>query len=181
MKTGRKGFTLIELIIVTVIIGILASISAPMITSMKARAVCAEAVVGMGTIRTVLRNYYAIYNDYPAEWKVVPGDFVTNMPADTFRSVGLDINELTGSYFGKECYQIALCDPDPGNHWIACTPYPENIDAAQTYDTPGKKDAQNAADNEGGSLAMNVRTGRIYQVSMPRSGYPAGFYYNFNP
>ena len=39
-----KGFTLIELIIVVIIIGIIAAIAAPMMQSMKARAICTEAV-----------------------------------------------------------------------------------------------------------------------------------------
>jgi prepilin-type N-terminal cleavage/methylation domain-containing protein len=57
MRCDSKAFTLIELIIVIMIIGILVSIAAPMIRNIKAKAMCAEALTTMSTISVAIRQY----------------------------------------------------------------------------------------------------------------------------
>ena len=59
MKLSRKGFTLIELIVVIIIIGILAAIAAPSMTANVTRAKRQEAIAAMGSIRTAYRLYCA--------------------------------------------------------------------------------------------------------------------------
>ncbi len=59
---SKKGFTLIELVMVIVIIGILAAVAIPKFISLRndaRRAVCQSNV---GALRTALSNYYAAYN-----------------------------------------------------------------------------------------------------------------------
>ncbi|MDP3729947.1 MAG: prepilin-type N-terminal cleavage/methylation domain-containing protein, partial [Candidatus Omnitrophota bacterium] len=59
MKFGKKGFTLVELIVVIIIIGILAAIAAPSMTANVTRARRQEAIAAMGAIRTAYRLYTA--------------------------------------------------------------------------------------------------------------------------
>ena len=67
MRFNRKGFTLIELIIVVIIIGILAAIAAPMMAGNVQKARRSEAVAALGSIRTAARMYAAEHGGtYPA-------------------------------------------------------------------------------------------------------------------
>jgi len=74
MRLKRKGFTLIELIIVVIIIGILAAIAAPMMSSNVQRARRSEAVAALGAIRTAARCYAAENSGtYPATLAQISG------------------------------------------------------------------------------------------------------------
>ena len=63
---NKRGFTLIELIVVIVIIGVLAAIAAPMMQGNVARAKKSEAVAALGAIRTAERCYYVDSGGYVA-------------------------------------------------------------------------------------------------------------------
>lgn len=54
---GKKGFTLIEVLIVVIILGILATISVPQFTKMVARSRTAEAYSTLGAIKTAQEIY----------------------------------------------------------------------------------------------------------------------------
>jgi prepilin-type N-terminal cleavage/methylation domain-containing protein len=59
---NRKGFTLIELVMVIVIIGILAAVAIPKFISLKTEAERAVCQSNVGAIRTALSNFYAKCN-----------------------------------------------------------------------------------------------------------------------
>ncbi|MGE5279649.1 MAG: type IV pilin protein [Deltaproteobacteria bacterium] len=63
-KRNRKGFTLLELIIVVIVIGILASIALPRFIRVTERARIAEAKSILGTIRSAQMRYLAQWNAY---------------------------------------------------------------------------------------------------------------------
>jgi prepilin-type N-terminal cleavage/methylation domain-containing protein len=90
-KLYTKGFSLVELMIVIVIIGVLAGAAVPIYQHNVEVAKRAEAVAGIGTIRTQLRMYYGRTGVYPVRdsfKKVVGDDWNDIRPG-----------ELTGKYF----------------------------------------------------------------------------------
>ncbi len=65
MRTGQQGYTLIELMIVTGIIGILGSIAIPAYQDYTIRAQVAEGITVSGGIRAAALDYYMQTGDWP--------------------------------------------------------------------------------------------------------------------
>jgi type IV pilus assembly protein PilA len=65
MKEKKKGFTLIELMIVVAIIGILAAIAIPNFLRFQARSKQSEAKQNLGSIYTAYTSYFSDNNTYP--------------------------------------------------------------------------------------------------------------------
>ncbi len=64
LRRNQKGFTLVELMIVVIIVGILAAVAIPMYQGATERAKASEAVAALGTIRGALRVYFAEHGTY---------------------------------------------------------------------------------------------------------------------
>jgi len=56
-KAGRSGFTMVELLIVLIIVGILAAVAAPIYSGNTQRAIASDAVAAMSLIRQAEREY----------------------------------------------------------------------------------------------------------------------------
>lgn len=99
MLRNKKGFTLIELIIVIVIIGILAIISMPKYFANIDKARKAEALATLGSMRDAVIGYYAATTSYPPN-KTTKGQNITvNMDGTDIMSVTLpDSKNFTYSY-----------------------------------------------------------------------------------
>ena len=64
MLKNKKGFTLIELMIVVAIIGILAAIAIPNFLNYQCKAKQSEAKSSLGSIRVAQEAYFAEYDKY---------------------------------------------------------------------------------------------------------------------
>jgi len=102
MKLGRKGFTMVELLIVLLIVGILAAVAAPLYLAQTDRARASEAVGALSLIRQAERDYFTRHNVYIA---VGTGN-LANSPDDA--APGLDINVGATQYFSNDSYSVAL-------------------------------------------------------------------------
>jgi len=121
-KKRETGFTLTELLIVVVIVGILATLALPMLVKTMEKAKLGEAASNLNLIRTGEKIYFLEYNQY---WPTVSElniedpntlDASGNPPAN--RYFNYDITSVTtapynftaramrrnGPYSGKSCY-----------------------------------------------------------------------------
>ncbi|MGE3724460.1 MAG: type II secretion system protein [Candidatus Sericytochromatia bacterium] len=68
LRTQQRGFTLIELMVVIVIIGILVAIALPQFNAAQSRAKDASTKANMSAFRTMVEIYSALYGGiYPAD------------------------------------------------------------------------------------------------------------------
>jgi prepilin-type N-terminal cleavage/methylation domain-containing protein len=94
MMRNRKGFTLIELMIVVAIIGILAAIAIPMYTANVNKAKLQEATDTIGAIKDEVCNYVSDTGHMP-DWPVGSGN--TNLAeAGIFGGLGVQVPESVG-------------------------------------------------------------------------------------
>jgi prepilin-type N-terminal cleavage/methylation domain-containing protein len=98
---NRKGFTLIELVIVIVIIGILAAVAIPKFISLKNEANRAVCQSNVGAIRTALSNFYAKCN---INNTACPDSVACNVSICFPDSGELNYNSATPSNFSKSYF-----------------------------------------------------------------------------
>ena len=87
----KKGFTLVELMIVVIIIGVLASTAAPMMRSLAMKATATEALATLGVIWTCEREFYLENNHYANGSELVEQGYFKE-------------TDLNGTYLSKYCY-----------------------------------------------------------------------------
>ncbi len=93
---NRHGFTLVELMITVVIIGVLAAVAIPLYQGNVTRAKTSEADAALGTIRTALRVYYAEFQAYPTQ--------VAAAEVTTISGLNFVAADLNGTYFNADEY-----------------------------------------------------------------------------
>lgn len=99
---GKKGFTLVELMVVILIVGILAAVAIPLMQGRIDKAKWSEANAAAGTIRTAVRAYAAETSIATAQTLVAS----TLDVAATQAALGFDTADLTGTYFVPGDYAI---------------------------------------------------------------------------
>ena len=108
----KRGFTLIELMVVVIVVGILAAAAIPIYRFAMSRAYSSEAKATMGTLMSSMKVYYAENdNDYPA---FVWGMSDEILEADDIMSIlGVDTDTNNWWHCGFEGYGAARDAADP--------------------------------------------------------------------
>jgi type IV pilus assembly protein PilA len=106
---NNKAFTMVELMVVVLIVGILAAVAVPLMSGRIDSAKWSEAKSAMGTIASAIRSYAA-----------EKGNFTT---APSLADVGIANNDLDGTYFTHAAYVITSAANASGqvSFVITCT------------------------------------------------------------
>jgi type IV pilus assembly protein PilA len=104
---SRKGFTLIELMVVILIVGILAAVAIPLMRGRIDSAKWTEGKSAMGTIAVGLRAYCAEKgSDFDA-------DVAASLNVNDFSALGIEDEDLNGTIFAVGNYLITAAAYDP--------------------------------------------------------------------
>ncbi len=106
---NRKGFTLIELMVVILIVGILAAVAIPLMRGRIDSAKWTEGKSAMGTIAVGLRAYCA------EKGATFNADIATMINVADFSRLGITDDDLDGTIFGVGNYLVTAADYTPGN------------------------------------------------------------------
>ena len=97
MKAKRNGFTLVEILIVVVILGILAAIVIPQFTEASTEAKFSSLCTDLQTLRSQIELYKVQHNDVPPTF----ANFTAQMTGQT------DITGAVGTDYGPYMQKIA--------------------------------------------------------------------------
>ena len=124
--SNRKGFTLVELLVVVAIIGVLAAIAIPRFTDATASANGAKIQADLRTIDSAIMIHYAAKNAYPADIDalvtaghlaskpVAPTkDAVINGQTITPAAYGLSDNKDRAVHGTKKVEELGVAAPTP--------------------------------------------------------------------
>ena len=105
----KKGFTLVELMVVILIVGILAAVAIPLMQGRIDKAKWSEANATAGTIRTAVRAYCA---ETSVATAIANVDGTNLAAATTLAALGFNATDLVGTYFTGADYAINSISAD---------------------------------------------------------------------
>lgn len=96
IKRSKSGFTMVELLVVLVIVGILAAVATPIFLGNTKKAKASEAVATMSLIRQAQRDYFINNNNYIT----AASDISKTLPN------GFNIDTGMTQYFGNDAFKV---------------------------------------------------------------------------
>ena len=115
----RKGFTLIELIVVIVIIGILASVAVPMYNSYVKNSKTKSAQALQRELMGILDSHFNLYGVYPADPTQTAASPLTSIPLQSEINSSASIFQIF-TFFNKSFMMNPFCTTNQelaGNYW----------------------------------------------------------------
>ncbi|OQB72795.1 MAG: Fimbrial protein precursor [candidate division TA06 bacterium ADurb.Bin131] len=97
-KNRSKGFTLVELMVVVIIVGILAAVAVPIYRQNVKRAMASEGAALLGSVLTAERVYYAEHNTYTTDSAALGVETTGNK----YFQNGFTVTEADGNGFKAE-------------------------------------------------------------------------------
>jgi len=107
---GRKGFTLIELMVVILIVGILAAVAVPIMRGRIDSAKWSEGNSAAGAIKSAVRAYIA---EKGPNYDYSGIETALDVQA-TYEALGFSSNDLDGAYFNQGDYTVSNVDASLG-------------------------------------------------------------------
>jgi prepilin-type N-terminal cleavage/methylation domain-containing protein len=164
-KLNRNGFSMIELLVVLLIIGILAAVAAPLFLGNTTKAKISEAVAGLGQIRQAERTYYSQFNSF---LPVTSGNGATYFGTGSGnQSSVLGVQIHGNKYFSPESYIVTTTSPawggTPATNPPTTTPQDFVIEAKGSLSVA----LASAGTGDGAANASQVST---YRVQMDNAG-----------
>ena len=120
----KKGFTMIELIFVIVILGILASVAIPRLAATRTDAEIATTVANLRTLLNDVASYYAVKGEFPQGSNGVKWSEITNVYLE--QAVNGNGYLMVG---GEKCIEVSVSNrTDVLPAYITFIKYPTNKD-----------------------------------------------------
>ena len=111
---NKKGFTMVELLVVLVIVAVLAAVATPLYLANTQRARASEAIAALGLIRQAQRDYNVNHNTY---FDITGGNIQNALPSSVTAGVptpataGVAVNMGTAQYFSNAAFSVDATAP----------------------------------------------------------------------